>query len=88
MCWRFFYKVKGWRLEMLFKKDFDADFFSCKRWKIFYLNNLGQNIVDKFSKLSKNKCFCEMSVFLLSSLFFIQTFDYHQNNKVADDTYQ
>ena len=26
--------------------------------------------------------------FLLCSLFFIRTFDYHQNNKVAEDTYQ
>ena len=25
------------------------------------VNNIGQNIVDKFSKLSKSKCFCEMS---------------------------
>ena len=25
-----------------------------------YVNNLGQNITDKFSKLSKNRCSCEM----------------------------
>ena len=28
------------------------------------------------------------SVFNRCSLFFIRTFDYHQNNKVAEDTYQ
>ena len=58
----FFDKMSGWRLVTLLKKGLRRRcYLSCKDCRIFYVNNLGQDIVDKFSKLSKNRCFCEMS---------------------------
>ena len=58
----FFDKVSGWRLETLLKKRLRCRcFFPCRGCRIFYANNLGQSIVDKFWKLSKNRCFHEMS---------------------------
>ena len=52
-----FDEVSGWRLETLFIKRFRRRYlFSCKRSRIFYINNIRQNILHKFLKLSKNRC--------------------------------
>ena len=66
-----FAKISGKRLfwqsirlkacKLIKRRDFDADVFSYEYYGIFIVNNPRQNIVDKFSNLSKNKCFCEMS---------------------------
>ena len=56
----FFNKVSAWRLATLFNERLRRIFFSCECWGTFWINNLWQNNVDKFLKVSKNRCFCEM----------------------------
>ena len=45
-------KVSGWKLATFFKERLQRIYFSCECWEIFLINNLGQNVKEKFTKLS------------------------------------